>query len=512
MAQKEVTKPVPIRSAPGIKRDGTAFDSEHYLDGLWCRWQRGKPRKILGYRAVTSALTEKVYGMHVYSQTAQQYAHLGSQSLLTQVTMDQFGNFTGLNNRTPGGFAASVDNLWQFDTFYDSVAGSLSIVGHAAPNLSVIDNTVETSIYYGGVTAGGALVASPMDPVSGGIVAVRPYLMAFGNDGRVDISDVNDLSVASLGSAFVAGSKIVAGLPLRGNGQGPSALLWALDSLVRATFDGSLSPLPFAFDQVAGQSSILSSQSVIEYDGTFYWIGVDRFLMFNGVVQEVPNEMNSNWFFDNINMAARQKVFVLKVPRFKEIWWCFPYGNATECTHAIIYNVQGRFWYDTVLPSTGRTAAYFPQVYARPFMCDLVPTTGLSSGYTLWQHETGVDSINGTDIQPIRSYFKTSEIAMIASDDPQNVSLRVTRLEPDYVQAGDLTMTVEGRDNARAQERVSDTHTITETAATPFEETVPLKDVRRLMSFRFESNVTGGDYQMGRTIGHIGPADGRVQS
>jgi hypothetical protein len=28
---------------PGIKRDGTVFESREYSDGEWCRFQRGTP-------------------------------------------------------------------------------------------------------------------------------------------------------------------------------------------------------------------------------------------------------------------------------------------------------------------------------------------------------------------------------------------------------------------------------------------------------------------------------------
>ena len=29
---------------PGIKRDGTVFESQEFSDGEWCRFQRGVPR------------------------------------------------------------------------------------------------------------------------------------------------------------------------------------------------------------------------------------------------------------------------------------------------------------------------------------------------------------------------------------------------------------------------------------------------------------------------------------
>lgn len=507
-------KPIPILSAPGIRRDGTQFDSESYIDGQWCRFQRNRPRKMGGYRAVASTVPERTYGMHVFSQTGTQFAHLGGQTTLTQLQMDQFGNLTGQHARVPGGFVGSVDNDWQFDILFDDVGAANQIVAHAGQNLSLIDSAVETPIYVGDATGITALTASAMDPQSGGIVVLAPYLLSYGNAGRIDISPAADPAGVPVNTVFATGSKIVRGLPLRGNGAGPSGIFWSLDSVLRATFSGSTNGY-FAFDTISAQSSVLSSRGVIEYDGNFYWLGIDRALMFNGVVQVLKNDQNVNWFFDNLNMQQRQKVFVFKIPRFGEIWWCFPFGNATECTHALIYNVDGKFWYDTALPTAvqaggGRTDGYFAQVYSKPFMADQMLTA--EPGYSLWQHETGTDSINGSSIQPIQSFFQTANISMLIGDDATNRALRVGLVEPDFVQSGNLTMTVQGRQNARAADVSSQVFTITPAATTPQQETQPLKEVRRLMNFRFESNVAGGNYQMGRTLAHIEPADGRERT
>ena len=114
--------------------------------------------------------------------------------------------------------------------------------------------------------------------------------------------------------------------------------------------------------------------------------------MFNGVVREIPNQLNQNWFFDNLNYAQRQKVFAYKVPRFGEIWWCYPRGNATECTHAVIYNLRENTWYDTELPNSGRSCGKFVTVFEYPI------TTGIdatSAGfYKLWQMEFGLDELD----------------------------------------------------------------------------------------------------------------------
>lgn len=499
--------PVKIQSAPGIKRDGTRLEGDNYVDGQWCRFQRGRPRKIGGYSSTTNVIPELARGMGAFSEDGQNFVHIGQESSLQQAVINNStGNLSILNDRSPGGLVNSVNNLWQFDVFFDQVTPSNQLIAHAGQNLTDIDSSVATEVFFGPPSAA-TVLAGTGKSVSGGVIALGPFLFVYGSDGLISYSTVNDPQGVYT-DAFITPQKVVKGLPLRGAGQGPAGLFWSLDSLVRATFTGGATV--WNFDTLTSETSILSSQGVIEYDGIYYWAGVDRFLMFNGVVRDLPNPMNVNHFFDNLNFAQRQKVFAYKVPRFGEIWWCYPRDNATECTHAVIYNVIEQTWYDTELPDEGRTAGIFAKVYNKPFLVD--NTVSSSSGFTLWQHETGTDKLVGSTANAVASFFETAEISMLTAEQSMSKSLHVARIEPDFVQTGDMTVIVRGRVNARAPILDGETFTFNDDATTGDEETVKLKEVKRLMSFRFESNVAGGDYEFGETFAHIEPADGRVES
>ena len=359
--------PYTIKSLPGIKRDGTRLENGFYVDGQWCRFQRGLPRKMGGYRTLSLELPEISRGLNSYNQNAHVYLVSGSASYITQVFLNDNGVAVGQNDRTPAGFTSDDTYLWTFDTQFDSVGVTPGayLLAHPGKNLQSIDSDATSSVYWGLATDTTALTLNTAPAVSGGVVSLYPYTFVYGSDGYVAWSvanSPNDWVGSGSGEAYVTGQKIVAALPLRaGPGNAPAGLFWSLDSLVRCTFVGG-APV-FQFDTLTSQSSILSSQSVIEYDGIFYWVGVDRFLMFNGVVREIPNQLNQNWFFDNLNYNQRQKVFSYKVPRYGEIWWCYPRGEATECTHAVIYNLRENTWYDTQLPNSGRSCCEFVTVY-----------------------------------------------------------------------------------------------------------------------------------------------------
>jgi hypothetical protein len=506
--------PYIIKSLPGIKRDGTRFENGFYVDGQWVRFQRGLPRKMWGYRRISDTMPEICRGLSGYNQDGILYLMTGSQSFLTQFQINPNGLVTSQYDRTPAAFVANDKHLWTFDVTYDSVGATPGsyIFAHPGHNLGQIDSTETADLYWGLVNDSTDLVLNSAPAVSGGVVSLYPYVFVYGSDGFVAWNVANspdDWVGSGSGSAYVTSQKIVAALPLRaGPGNAPAGLFWSLDSLIRATFTGG--DAVFQFDTLTSQSSILSSQSPIEYDGIFYWVGVDRFLMFNGVVREIPNQLNQNWFFDNLNYAQRQKVFSYKVPRFGEIWWCYPRGNATECTHAVIYNVRENTWYDTELPNGGRSAGKFVTVYQYPITTGIVEQ---DSTYKLWQMEYGVDEVDGNVINSIPSYFQTADIAAVADQQqPKNRSLRVTYIEPDFVQSGDMTAQVTGRANARSPEVTTDEHSFpdVEHIFTPEQQILFFKETRREMRFIFKSNAVGGDYQMGQCIAHIETSDGTI--
>jgi len=556
---------VQIKSLPGIKRDGTKFEGDQYVDGQWVRFQRGLPRKMGGYRSINKFLRGLPRALTEYTQDLLTYIHAGSSDRLERFFIDGTYNTSIITDRTPfAGFTVDDANMWQFATAYDTNNGN-QIVAQVAPNLNCICNSEGGAVFVGdllGTTALTQVTAVPANfSATGGVVTLPPYTFAFGNDGYAAWSVPNnpsDFTGSGAGNAYITGQKIVKAMPLRGGpGNSPSGLFWSADSLIRGTYVGGTAV--FQFDTISAQSSILSSNSVIEYDGIFYWIGTDRFLTFNGVVREVENSLNLNFFFDNLNYAQRQKVFAMKVPRFGEIWWCFPFGDSIEPNHAVCYNVRENTWYDTALPNGGRGAGIFPAVFQKPLMSGVLPdflpidtrvteqyygdqdaTPSLAldfitplyvvydrlnagiritedenvritedSGdpqYKFWVHEVGTDEIDGLTLNPIQSYFETADLCLPVTAQ-KNKALQVLMLEPDFVQSGDMVVQVMGRANARAPEVNGIPMTFVENPQTPQEQVVFLKTQRRELRFRFESNTLGGNYQMGLVLAHLQEGD-----
>jgi len=501
--------------------------------------------------------------------------------------------------------------------------------------------------------------------VSGGVVVLHPYTFVYGNNGLIkncSAGNVDDWVSADANETNAAATKIVKGLPLRGGSNAPSGVFWALDSLIRVSYAPTNIGIPnsadfgatlyWRYDIISSQTSIMSSQSVIEYDGIYYWCGVDRFLLYNGVVKEIPNSMNQNYFFDNLNYAQRQKIFATKVPRFGEVWWFYPRGDSEECNDAIIYNIRENCWYDAGLSiGSQRSAGYFSQVFPFPINMDwntntpnairshptinnagsgytngtyynvaltgsvtgtgataniivsgnvvtsvtmvnkgsgyavgdsltqevavvtgnisgtlmtvtavtsgklyvgqyvsgtgitagtrisafssgsggigtyIVDTSSASTGsititsrfipagtnfeivlsatdlqnlVSLYQHEIGTDAIVSNEPLAIQSYFETNNLGWVQGGPAQqsaegaNYWLRLERVEPDFVQSGDMNLYVTGRPFAQSQDTTTGPYTFA-----PNTNKIDMREQRRELRLKFESNVVGGNYQLG---------------
>jgi hypothetical protein len=333
-------------------------------------------------------------------------------------TRPLFGDFTGTTVSPVGVFTAtggltSGSPTVTFATTIAAIGAGLTVTGIGIPaNTTVLNAEIVSGVWTvtldKNATTGGSHVLTFDNniSVSGGIVMLFPYLFAFGNNGLIQncsAGDFNNWTSADANSNNISSTKVVKGLPLRGGTTSPAGLFWTLDSVVRVTYAPQTvgtSTLYWRYDLITQQSSIMSSQCVIEYDGIFYWVGTDRFLMYNGVVQEIPNIQNTNYFFDRINIKYRQKVWVSKVPRWGEIWWFYPKGDATECTDAIIYNVREKTWYDAgQAPGAQRSAGTYTEVFHYPIMGGTQQNT--AGKYTLWQHEIGTDQIYTNQVDAI---------------------------------------------------------------------------------------------------------------
>jgi hypothetical protein len=675
---------------PGIKRDGTTFESREFSAGEWCRFQRGVPKKMGGYRELFGTFNGIARGMIASPYNGVNYIFTGNQNgidvfttgttygagsgpfnaviepgyspfSITAVAGATFDVATDLTTVFTVGMQVIFDSdpntvyevststysspdttvtltttivgtpttvslydfsfnpdprlIWQFDIQYSPLGGNLQVLAHPGLNLTNIDNGIETQVLAGNVlpdatetwTFSGLADTGGQNPtyrpitVDGGVCVLYPYVFVYGSNGFIsnnhvsgtyDQQTITDWNGATANQVNMSASKIVKGMSVRGGTNSPSGIFWALDSLVRVSFTGA-APLYWRYDIVSSQISIMSSSSVVDMDGTSYWMGVDRFYQYNGQVAVLPNDKNINWLFDNINFEQRQKVWATKVPRYNEIWFFYPRGTATECTDAIIYNVKDKIWYDAgSAKGSQRSCGYTTEVFPTPIWCDwnyipqfsipfvdigappsqpaptlsqfyvngnttptftpgsyvafsatqeaqtyrvvtseflfttaitatnplgvtlvtvdseidpyVVPGSPIYSvrgGYAIWQHEFGLNKVTFSDETSISSSVTTCDISWVGGTPSQdsasgvNRRMHLRRIEPDFVQDGDMTLTVLGRKFARGDVEISNPFTFG-----PETGKIDMRVEHREVRLRFSSDTINGNYEMGRLL------------
>lgn len=522
-------KPFPLDFQPGIQRDGTRFDSTRYLDGLWARFRLGRPRKIGGYQLITGSLNGLSRRMHCFYQNGQIITHVGTTNGIQQVVFDRFGNLISMNDRTPAAYVGGANVSLTFDSIFDTTSGVVQLVAHAGQNSGFLASTLQSAPFIGQIDATTPLVqfGNPgilplggvwtQPSISGGVSCVQPFAFDFDSSGLVQWSAPNlpqYLGVvggtSGAGQARISGQKVVAALALRGGGaQQPAALFWTLAEVVIAVYVGT--PAWFAFSTVSTSSSILSSASVIEYDGLYFWAGIDRFLTFNGAVNELPNMQNQDYFFDNLTPGYEALTFAFKVPRYGEIWWCACMFGATVPNHAIIFNLRENCWYDTPLPDGGRSAGFFAQGFPRPIMTDVVAG---AAGYGLWMHEQGTDKLSGRAATAVRSYYETGWFGGPKNSPAADEGMSFQQMEPDFVQTGDMSAYLIGAANARAADVAGAPVPLVVVPGVPQEQFLSFTPTMptRLLRLHVESDVLGGSYIGGRSLARAKTADARLIS
>jgi hypothetical protein len=337
----------------------------------------------------------------------------------------------------------------------------------------------------------------------------------------------------------------------------------------------------------------MSSNAVVEMDGIFFWMGVDRFYMYGGAVKVLPNDKNVNWLFNNLNYSQRQKVWATKIPRYNEIWFFYPRGTATECTDAIIYNVKDQLWYDAgsavgARRSCGYTTELFPtpiwagwefnpsysqakvviehpaslaapgpnqfylagnqttafkpgsyvafskdtgsHIYQVTTSLNIFNTTvvppgvtlvtlsenispivsagslvyNATNGYSIWEHEFGLNQISLGGEIAVYSSITTSDISWLTGTPANNASaisginrrMHLRRIEPNFIQSGTISLTILGRKFAGGQsEENSGPYYFTQETGK-----IDLRVEHRLMRLKFESNEIDGNFEMGRNL------------
>ena len=119
-----------LDTKPGIQRDGTTLDRDFYQDGEWVRFQRSRPRKIGGYREMTSQIKGLSRGIYVESEDGYNRIFNGYNNGLERFECDNNGVGAGVTEyNMNGGPILTTGTLVGGSTYTNGTYTGVSLTG-----------------------------------------------------------------------------------------------------------------------------------------------------------------------------------------------------------------------------------------------------------------------------------------------------------------------------------------------------------------------------------------------
>jgi hypothetical protein len=278
--------------------------------------------------------------------------------------------------------------------------------------------------------------------------------------------------------------------------------------------------------QILGDNvSILSPNAAIVASGRVFWMGVDKFYVYDGRVNTLNCDLRK-FIFQDINLGQNQQIFCGTSEGFNEVWWFYcsitgPNNTGTVTNpnttidRYVIYNYAEN-------DGKGGIGVWYYGTMARTAWLD----SGLRNypmaatySYNLVNHEYGVDNEETATTLPIEAYISSSEFDI---DDGDRFGF-IYRMLPDMTFEGStaaspsVVMTLIPMQNSGSGYNTptsvagSDNATVTRTATIPIEQFTGQVYIRvrgRQMIMKIASTGLGVQWQLGFPRIDIRP-DGR---
>tara|TARA_R110002012_G_scaffold16796_1_gene64251 strand:+ start:732 stop:2588 length:1857 start_codon:yes stop_codon:yes gene_type:complete len=249
--------------------------------------------------------------------------------------------------------------------------------------------------------------------------------------------------------------------------------------------------------QLVGENISIASQNAVAYaNGIAYWMGRDKFYMYDGRTQPLRCDLRK-FIFNDFNALQYPQVFAGTVESYHEIWWFYCSAGSTVADKYVVYNYLDDIWY---YGNMSRSAWLDSGLRGNP----------LAATYSnnLVDHEEGVDDEETGNITAIAAHVESAQFDL----DDGHQFMFIWRVMPDISFDGStsnspsvsmsllpLANSGSGYNNPLS-EGGSNSAAVTRTATTPVEKFTGEVFTRvrgRQMAIKIESSETGVTWQLG---------------
>jgi len=157
--------------------------------------------------------------------------------------------------------------------------------------------------------------------------------------------------------------------------------------------------------QIVGDNISIASQNAVAFtNGVSYWMGKDKFYLYDGRAQTLNCDLR-RYIFEDINPLQFQQVFAGINEGFNEVWWFYCSANSDTIDRYVIYN------YLEANAQGGRGVWYYGQMARTAWLDSGVRDYPVAATYAnnLVNHEQGLDdNVTGTPL-PITASITSAQ-------------------------------------------------------------------------------------------------------
>jgi hypothetical protein len=156
---------------------------------------------------------------------------------------------------------------------------------------------------------------------------------------------------------------------------------------------------PFIWgSQLLGDNiSIMGPNAVTSASGIVYWMGIDKFYLYDGRIQTLNCDLR-RFVFQDLNKAQAEQIVAGTNEGFNEVWWFYCSANSFEIDKYVVFNYLENIWYYGTMKRTAwLDSGLSDYPIAATYEKNLV------------NHEQGINNNEtGTEL-PIEAYISSSE-------------------------------------------------------------------------------------------------------
>ncbi len=278
-----------------------------------------------------------------------------------------------------------------------------------------------------------------------------------------------------------AGSEIICAQQTR-----QEVLVFTDSSVYSMQYQGP--PFVWGFQPLGSNSSIAGPNAVITVHDVTYWMGVDKFYVYNGRVQTLPCDLRQ-FVFDDINLSQQFQIFAGINDAFSEVWWYYCSANSDTIDKYVVYNYLENNWYYGNLARTAWIDTPLRDV----------PVAAGYGGQILY-HETGNDDGSVNPPAPIECFIQSSDFDI---GEGHNFGF-VWRIIPDLTFDGSTTPTPSVDFSVRPRQFPGSPYGATNNPAVTSNNNYNTQRVYNVQQFTPQVNVRLRGRQMAFKVGSTG--------